>query len=339
MSHLTGLFIRYTPLLAFLLQPNSLLPCFGKLLFSTADLCIGYLLYKILSSSGNSHRTSLTGAALWLLNPISAGVSTRGNAESLLGCVVLCALYAVKQNRPVAAGVALSLAAHLKIYPIIYSLPLYLYLAYCSPGHHSFFNSRTVRFVISFLTVQALFLLIFYYIYGYDFVFETYLYHIVRTDTRHNFSPYFYLLYLTKYAPSTLLSSLLRFICFLPQALLSLLFSLKFYTSPELCLTLQTITFVMFNKVSTSQYFLWYLWLLPLLYPRLEMGVVKAVSLVGVWFAGQGLWLWTGYLVEFECKNCFLAMHGAGIFFLLSQCYIVCCLIVSSRYVSPRKTE
>ena len=252
---------------------------------------------------------------------------------------MLCALYAVKQNRSVAAGVALSLATHLKIYPIIYSLPLYLYLAYCSPGHHSFFNSRTVRFVISFLTVQALFLSIFYCIYGFDFVFETYLYHIVRTDTRHNFSPYFYLLYLTKYAPSTLLSSLLRFICFLPQALLSLLFSLKFYTSPELCLTLQTITFVMFNKVSTSQYFLWYLWLLPLLYPRLEMGVVKAVSLVGVWFAGQGLWLWTGYLVEFECKNCFLAMHGAGIFFLLSQCYIVCCLIVSSRYVSPRKSE
>lgn len=271
----------------------------------------------------------MAGAALWLLNPISAGVSTRGNAESVLGCVVLLALYLVKEGRAVAGGLVLSLAVHLKIYPIIYSLPLYIYLAYCTPGPRTFISSKTIKFVSSFVLLQAALLSIFYYFYGYEFLFETYLYHLVRSDTRHNFSPYFYLLYLTKYAPAS--STSLRFLCFVPQALLTGLLSLTHYRTPDLCLALQTLTFVMLNKVSTSQYFLWYLWLVPLLYPTLDMPPLRAGLVVGVWLAGQGLWLATGYLVEFECLNYFLLMHFAGLLFFLSQCYIVCLLISSAK--------
>lgn len=282
----------------------------------------------------------MTSAALWLCNPIAAGVSTRGNAESLLGCVVLCALYAALQNGPLLAGMALSLAVHLKIYPIIYSLPLYLYLAYCTPDcNKTFINSRTIRFVAAFVVVQCLLLSVFYYLYGYEFMFESYLYHLVRSDTRHNFSPYFYLLYLAKYDASISEAHWLRFLCFLPQALLCMLFALKHYRSPQRCLTLQTISFVLFNKVSTSQYFLWYMWLLPLLLPSLDMRPIKAVILTVTWLLGQVLWLATGYLVEFQCANYFLLMHFASLFFLLSQCYIVCCLISSFRTLPEKKLE
>ena len=281
--------------------------------------------YKILSADSHQHTICLTGAALWLLNPIAAGVSTRGNAESLLGCLVLCTLLAVKKGRPVVAGVFLALSVHLKMYPIIYSLPMFLHLAYCTTGVRSFVNSRTIRFVLSFGLVQTALVVPLWYVYGYEFLYETYLYHLVRSDTRHNFSPYFYLLYLSKYAKGTaLLASFLKFVSFLPQALLSAFFALRYFDKIELCLTLQTISFVMLNKVSTSQYFLWYLWLIPLLYPR------ALLTLLPLWLLGQAAWLFTGYLLEFQCLNYFLAMHFSGLFFLLSQCFIVCNLIRSN---------
>lgn len=69
--------------------------------------------------------------------------------------------------------------------------------------------------------------------YGYPFLFETYLYHFGRQDIRHNFSPYFYMLYLTDVTWNN--SLLLRLFNFLPQFSLIAVFSICLNKHFELC--------------------------------------------------------------------------------------------------------
>lgn len=100
---------------------------------------------------------------------------------------------------------------------------------------------------------------------GFPFLYESYLYHLHRLDHRHNFSPYFYLTYLTypPLVPSnatslTLWSRLLRspLTSFVPQMTLAFGTGLLFGREKEhLVFTwfVQTVVFVLFNKVCTSQ--------------------------------------------------------------------------------------
>lgn len=117
---------RYTPLLAMLLTPNIyLFHSFGKILFAGADLLVGYLIHRILVLRGMPSKSALKYDALWLLNPMVANISTRGNAESLLGVMVLGTLYLVLTRKYFySACTVFGLAVHFKIYPVIYAVPL-----------------------------------------------------------------------------------------------------------------------------------------------------------------------------------------------------------------------
>jgi phosphatidylinositol glycan class M len=99
---------------------------------------------------------------------------------------------------------------------------------------------------------------------GNPFLYETYLYHIQRLDHRHNFSPYFYPIYLSLFPPSAHQETWVSFLStiaghplasFLPQMTLTLGsgFLLTNVTSLEFAMFVQTWVFVMFNKVCTSQ--------------------------------------------------------------------------------------
>ncbi|XP_076868212.1 GPI alpha-1,4-mannosyltransferase I, catalytic subunit isoform X2 [Brachyhypopomus gauderio] len=332
---------RYTPLMAWMLTPNLYVtPHFGKLLFITCDVLCGVVLHRLLTLRGLLSEAACCFSAVWLLNPLTIGVSTRGNAEALLSLLVLTTLLCLELNRHLTAAVLYGLSVHMKIYPVTYGFAIALSISTQRPSgeqHTGFFRIFRGLFnkeLLQFFSVSGIVFfgltLAFYFMYGWDFLYETYLYHLTRRDIRHNFSPYFYMLYLTAESEWSLVLGL---VAFLPQAMLIFLTSLAFHTDLPLCCFLNTAIFVSFNKVCTSQYFLWYLCLLPLVLPRLSLTLKQGLGLLLLWFTGQGLWLAPAYYLEFEGRNTFMFIWFAGLLFLIINS------IVMVQIVSHYKSE
>ncbi|KAF9061918.1 glycosyltransferase family 50 protein [Rhodocollybia butyracea] len=332
---------RYTPLLALVVSPNDWLhPSFGKYLFAACDIFNGILLYNILVSSilpktqQNKAKTATWYTALHLLNPMVFSISTRGSSESVLSLFVLLTLYDALKDRWNLAAVMLGVSVHWKIYPVIYGFTCISTLA--SPGNRGiarYCNARIIRFGIVSVSTFGLLTGMCYLIWGYPFLYESYLYHLHRLDHRHNFSPYFYLTYLTypDGNASVQLSFWSRILqspltSFVPQMTLAIGTGMLFGTSKihlPFAWFVQTVLFVVFNKVCTSQYFLWYLLLLPLIIPRISMSPTKAVACVIVWVAVQALWLSEAYRLEFLGSNTFYGLWVRGLIYVVGNCWVV----------------
>jgi phosphatidylinositol glycan class M len=120
---------RYTPLLSWILLPNVLVsPVFGKLLFVAADLLVGVLIYRILRYRNASETAATWYSTLWLWNPLVIVISARGNAESLLCVLCVSTIERLYAKRILQAAFLYGLAVHLKLYPILYSIPLMVFL-------------------------------------------------------------------------------------------------------------------------------------------------------------------------------------------------------------------
>lgn len=106
--------------------------------------------------------------------------------------------------------------------------------------------------------------------YGFQFLYEAYLYHFTRTDNRHNFSVYFYDLYLRycmmvslkiqadsyvfpTHSYNTPAGFGLGLLAFLPQVASLVVISLRYGQDLGFALFALTMVFVVFNKVCTAQ--------------------------------------------------------------------------------------
>lgn len=323
---------RYTPLLSYLMLPSLWFNSSGKMIFALFDVLTGYFMHCIHPGISDY---------MWLYNPFIMIISCRGNAESVVSLLIFSSLYyLLKRNNIVLGAIMYAIAVHFKIYPMIYSLMLYLYLGNekSSLMRRLFVpNGNQIVFVSCFLLTLTSITLMFYQIYGHDFIENTYLYHLTRRDHRHNFSIYFPLMYLS-YTKE--LNPVLAFITnpFLLQFISIFFISINYYKTPKLLfrgLFLSTFVFVLYNKVVTSQYFYWYIQFLGLIdieYKKISRAVIW-------WVLAQGLWLFFGYLLEMKGYNVFVFLFLSSVVFFLSNINLMKAILEADKEATEEKNK
>ncbi|XP_022952483.1 GPI mannosyltransferase 1-like [Cucurbita moschata] len=367
---------RYSPLLAFLLIPNSIFHrCWGKFLFSASDLLVGFFIRTILKKRGVPENLCIGSVMVWLFNPFTFTIGTRGNCEPLVCAMVLKILLCLMNGQLLQAAFWYGLVVHFRIYPIIYALPILLILnpnlfkSDQSPAlqkwsqrdeeapqsklglrlAHSFspwFLIRTMMTkerILFGLISSSIFTFctgLFYYLYGWEFLHEALLYHLTRTDPRHNFSIYFYHIYLHHEHEFSVVEKL---ISFLPQLVVQLVLVFSFSQDLAFCWFAQTVAFVAFNKVITAQYFVWFFCLLPLILPWSKMKFKwKGLLSISIWTGAQLHWLMWGYLLEFKGKNVLIQLWMASILFLAANTAVLSLIInqhkLSALFTLPENT-
>lgn len=305
---------RYTPGLALLLVPNIFLSYqFGKIMFSFVDLMVASLIRNILKQQGCTEKAAQVSALLWLYNPLTIVISTRGNADSIAVLFVMLTLCFLQRNHYVLAGLIHGLSVHFRLYPVVFSMPMYLSLStssYLIPNTHQMKLAGSSAFSLIFLTFVS------YYFYGYQYLYESIIYHLIRKDTRHNFSVYFYMLYLSANNAASVIQKLFTL---LPQVLLLLGLSFRYSSKSNLPFAMftQAMVMVTYNPVLTSQYFFWFLSLLPLSVSRIRLSGLRTLCLSIGWVVSQALWLLAAYSLEFLSVNSFLYIWFASLLFFI----------------------
>ena len=171
----------------------------------------------------------------------------------------------------------------------------------------------SLLFLIFSMTTFAALTYVAVKMYGDESLQEGLLYHFSRLDHRHNYSMFWYWIYLARGKVSHLggdmSSSSLTIMSkglLLPQVVLLLYSSLGIAPYDlSFALFLQTFSFVAQNKVMTAQYFTWYLVLLPLCSDRIiwrTRSMIQAAT-----FLGLSIVTWLGCAFCLEMKG--MALH------------------------------
>jgi GPI mannosyltransferase 1 subunit M len=244
-----------------------------------------------------------------------------------------------------------------------------------------------------------------YMYYGDTYINEALLHHLNRADHRHNYSMWWYPIYLTSalsavdrnplnlsnsfgLSSASPLSSMISYSAMIPQLAFILIISyqilqgrhggesngdgllhalnnkvvptirvrnsvkMRSLSRLPLCYFVITAVFVHANKVLTAQYFIWYLCLLPLIYPHLEYWQHYSVSneehhwgikprvkySVVTWLTSIVAWLACAYGLEFQGLHLFTCLWILSVAFFFTSTNLVA--VLCSIYVDePMRTK
>ena len=90
------------------------------------------------------------------------------------------------------------------------------------------------------------------------------------------------------------------------------------------------------NLCKPSQYFLWYLTILPLIVPFLDLSWRKATVMVAAWAGVQAVWLNFAYQLEFLKRDDMAStVWGFSMGFLVVNCWVLFETIRAYRWERP----
>lgn len=136
------------------LVPGLLFNLAFKLPLILSDLLIGLLLYRTLLKISKDERAATSGAALWILNPLSIWISSGwGMFDTLPALFTILTLYMLLEGRIGVASLSLVLAIAMKYYAVVLVFPFLLFV-WRTRGRREMVKAATV----SALASAALFL-------------------------------------------------------------------------------------------------------------------------------------------------------------------------------------
>ena len=121
--------LNFYPSSNILFVPGMLFNTVVKIPFFISDIAVTLLLYKLVEQITKNKALAQKAAAFWFLNPFVIWISAVwGTWDTLPVLFSLAALYFLLNKKIVFSAICLSLAVALKLYPVIFLLPIGVYL-------------------------------------------------------------------------------------------------------------------------------------------------------------------------------------------------------------------
>jgi phosphatidylinositol glycan class M len=321
---------RYPPILSFIMIGNSVFKSFGKFLFIVFDTATIFEIYTL------QRRKTLFWEWLWCFNPLSIYICTRGSMESMSNWLILVSIRFLLERKVAFSGIVFGFLIYFRIYPIVYAFGFAIKILFKDSTLKSINISQFMLYGCSAFSVLLFCVIVSFNEFREPYITQAIYYHLIRLDHRHNFSPYFYLIYLEKSSLRETSLSALSMMPFIVQGVL--LLSISTYTilwknDIMLCLFLCTISFVSLNKVITGQYFLWVVLFIPFL-TMWDVNSWKWKRLVAVSIIISMCilisWLYIAYNLEFETHHNFFSTWIVSIGLLVAATSILHLLIAAA---------